>query len=465
MNLKALAVILFLAAGALIAYNAYVGQLPGIGGTDGTTAVAEKSGARSRSGSGGGSGRGFDGPAPVTIASAAAADVPVYLRGVGTARALATVTVRPQVDGRLLKVHFKEGQDVKRGDLLAEIDPITYRAQLDQAVARRRLTQVQLENAEMDLKRVTSVGPGVVTQKSVDTQRALVAQFEAQLKADDAAIANAEAVLGYTRITSPLDGRTGQRLVDEGNLIRAGDAGIVTIAQLKPLSVQFTIPQQQLNDIKTAMSRGPVPVEALAGDDKTAIDVGTLTFVDNQVDQATGTVKMKADMPNLDLQLWPGQFANVRIRVEVLKNAITVPTAAVQRGPSGAFVYVVSETAGEAAAALRPVVVVQQTETTSVIGQGVEVGERVVTTGFGRLKDGAKISFSSSPPGSPAKGGTPVGISTDAPPGGSPTTGALSTGSSKLSAGERPAESGKSDGSGEPRRRAEGEGRGRPLVQ
>lgn len=353
-----------------------------------------------RSGRGGGRG-GFDSPAPVTVAAATLADVSVYLRGVGTAKALATVTVRPQVDGKLIKVHFREGQDVKRGDLLAEIDPIIYQAQLDQAIAKRRFTQVQLDNAEADLKRVTSVGAGVVTQKSVDTQRALVAQFEAQLKQDSAAIANAEAVLGYTRIVSPIDGRTGQRLVDEGNLVRSGDAGIVTIAQIRPLSIQFTLPQQQLSQVNTAMERGPVPVEALGADDRTVIDNGILTFIDNQVDQTTGTVRMKADMQNERLQLWPGQFANVRVRTDTLRQTVTVPTASVQRGPQGAFVYVTSGAPGsgkEISVALRQVVVTQQSERVSVVTQGVKDGEFVVTSGFARLKDSAKVSVSPSEP-------------------------------------------------------------------
>jgi membrane fusion protein, multidrug efflux system len=363
----------------------------------GDTAQAPAAGAAKRSGAGNGGGgrRGSqDGPVPVVVAAAQVADVPVYLRGVGSARAPNTVTVRPQVDGRLMKVYFREGQDVKRGDLLADIDPATYQALLDQAVAKRNLTQVQLTNAQLDLDRYLKTGPGVTAPKTIDTQRAQVAQFEAQLKADSAAIANSQATLDYAHIASPIDGRTGQRLVDEGNLVRAGDAGIVTIAQIRPISVQFTLPQQQLGQVKTAMQAGSVLVEAMDSDDKTVLDSGALNFIDNQIDQTTGTVRMKADLPNDRLQLWPGQFANVRVRVDVLKQAVTAPTAAVQRGPTGTFVYLVVPGTGDkpkTTVSVRPVVVGQQDDMVAVVSKGLEAGEKVVTSGFARLKDQAEI--------------------------------------------------------------------------
>ena len=344
------------------------------------------------SGTGGGGGRrgGQDGPVPVVVAAATVADVPVYLRGVGSARAPNTVTVRPQVDGRLIKVSFREGQDVKKGDLLAQIDPVTYQASLDQAIAKRNTTQSQLTNAQLDLDRYARTGPGVTAPKTIDTQRAQVVQLQAQLKSDTAAIDNAQAVLNYTVLTSPIDGRTGQRLVDEGNLVRAGDAGLVTIAQIKPISVQFTLPQQQLAQVTGAMQSGSVLVEALDSDDKVVIDSGALTFIDNQIDPTTGTVKMKADLPNERLQLWPGQFANVRVRVDVLKQSVTAPTAAVQRGPLGTFVYVVG-TGDKPAATVRAVTVAQQDDRVAVITKGLEAGETVVTSGFARLKDQAQV--------------------------------------------------------------------------
>ncbi len=379
----------------------------GLGGSAPTAATADANGGSGKR-TGGGRRGGQDGPVPVVVAAAGVADVPVYLRGVGSARALNTVTVKPQVDGKLIKVLFREGQDVKKGDLLAEIDPVTYQAALDQAMAKRNLTQSILANAELDLDRYSKVGPGVTAQKTIDTQRALVAQNQAQLRADTAAIANAQAVLNYTKLLSPLDGRTGQRLVDEGNLVRAGDAGIVTIAQIKPISVQFTLPQQQLAQVNAAMAAGAVQVEAMDGDDKTVIDAGALTFIDNLIDATTGTVRMKADLPNERLQLWPGQFANVRVRVNVLRDSITAPTAAVQRGPMGTFVYVLGGDGAKQTVSVRPVVVAQQDDRQAVISKGLAAGEQVVTSGFARLKDQAQVTIARGDGGDGKGSGKPV---------------------------------------------------------
>src|SRR5215468_9163836 len=257
-----------------------------------------------------------DAPVPVLAAQAKLADVPVYLDGVGTTKALNTVLVRPQVDGKLISVRFKEGQDVERGYVLAEIDPTTYQALLDQAVAKKAQDEAQLANARLDLERYNRlVASNSVTRQQLDTQKAMVAQVEAQVKLDQAAIDNAQAILGYTKITAPLAGRTGIRMVDEGNLIRAGDvgSGIVVITQIRPISVFFSLPQQQLARVNRAFAQGPLTVEALAADNKSVADRGTLQVVDNQVDQTTGTVKLKAEFPNTDLQLWPGQFVNVRL--------------------------------------------------------------------------------------------------------------------------------------------------------
>jgi membrane fusion protein, multidrug efflux system len=330
-------------------------------------------------------------PVPVLAASARVADVPVYFDGVGTARARNMVTVRPQVDGRIVSVNFKEGQDVKRGDVLARIDPASYQAQLDQAIAKKALDEVQLANARRDLERYTKLGGNIVAEKTIDTQRALVGQFEAQIKADDAAIANAKAFLDYTTIVSPLDGRTGIRMVDEGNLVRASDVGIVVITEIRPISVVFTLPQQQLAAVNKALTKGALTVDALDTGGRTALDTGTLQVVDNQVDQTTGTVRMKADFPNANLQLWPGQFANVRVLIQTLENVVVVPTPAVQRGPSGPFAYVIQ---ADDRVALRPITVQQQTDTQAVIASGIQAGERVVTTGFARLKDGSLVAVS-----------------------------------------------------------------------
>jgi len=328
------------------------------------------------------------GTVPVIAVPARIADVPVYLTGVGTAKPRNTVTVRPQVDGRILNLSFKEGQDVKRGDVLAKIDPATYQAQLDQATAKKAFDEVQLANAQHDLDRYAKLGGNVIAQKTIDTQRALVGQLTAQIKQDDAAIANATAILAYTTIVSPIDGRTGIRLVDEGNLVRTSDAGIVVINEIRPINVLFNLPQQQLGEVNKAKAAGTVTVEALDADGKSPLDRGTLQVVDNQVDQATGTVRMKAEFPNARLQLWPGQFVNVRLLIRTVQQVVVIPTQAVQRGPTGAFTYVVQSDR----VALRPVTLTLQDETQAVVASGLEAGEQVVTTGFARLKDGSPVA-------------------------------------------------------------------------
>ncbi len=327
-------------------------------------------------------------PVPVLAAAARRADMPVYFDGVGTARARNIVTVRPQVDGRIISINFKEGQDVQRGDVLAKIDPATYQAQLDQAIAKKALDEVQLANARRDLERYTKLGGNIVAEKTIDTQRATVGQLEAQIKQDDAAIANARSVLDYTTIVAPFSGRTGIRMVDEGNLVRASDAGIVVITEIRPISVMFTLPQQQLGAVNAALAKGPIAVEALDTSNKIPLDRGTLQVVDNQVDQTTGTVRMKADFPNADMQLWPGQFVNVRVLIDTLSQVVVIPTQAVQRGPNGAFSYVVQ---ADNTVALRPITLKQQNDKLAVIDTGIQPGDRVVTTGFARLKDGSQV--------------------------------------------------------------------------
>jgi multidrug efflux system membrane fusion protein len=336
-------------------------------------------------------GGGGEGPVPVLVAQAALADIPVYLDGVGTVRALNTVTVRPQVDGKLIKVSFKEGQDVERGYVLAEIDPTTYQAQLDQATAKKAQDQAMLANAKIDLERYERLAASTAgSRQQADTQKATVAQLDAQVRLDQAAIDNAQAYLNYTKIIAPLSGRTGIRQVDEGNIVHASDAtGIVVITQVRPISVLFSLPQQNLPRINAAFAKSPLAVEAIGGDDRSVLDRGTLQVVDNQVDQATGTVKLKAEFPNADLQLWPGQFVNVRLLIETLPQVVVVPTAAVQRGPSGTFVYVVQDNV----AAMRPVTVSNQDETRSVITAGLKPGDPVVTTGFARITDGGAVTI------------------------------------------------------------------------
>src|SRR2546430_17578396 len=284
-------------------------------------------------------------PIPVLVAAARVADVPVYLDGVGTAQALNTVTVRSKVDGKIVDIYFTEGQEVPKGYVLAKIDPTTYQAAYDQTVAKKAQDEAQLANARLDLDRYTRLAAtNAVNKQQLDTQRALVSQLEAQVKLDQAAIDNARAILSYTEIVAPIAGRTGIRLIDVGNLVRGAEAtGIVILTQLRPISVFFSLPQQNLPDLTKGMAEGQLPVDALTADGKSALDKGKVTVIDNQVDQTTGTVKLRAEFPNNDLQLWPGQFVNVRVLIDTLRQVVVVPTAAIQRGPNGPFLYRLKE--------------------------------------------------------------------------------------------------------------------------
>ncbi len=332
-------------------------------------------------------------PVPVLATATRLADVPVYLDGVGTAKALNTVTVRSQVDGKIVEIYFKEGQDVPKGYVLAKIDPVTYQAAYDQTVAKKAQDEAQLANARLDLDRYTRLAAtNAVNKQQLDTQRALVAQLEAQIKLDQAAIDNARAVLSYTEIIAPIAGRTGIRLVDAGNLVRSAEAsGIVILTQLRPISVFFSLPQQNLPELTKGMAEGDLPVDAVNADGKGTLDKGKVTVIDNQVDQTTGTVKLRAEFPNNDLQLWPGQFVNVRVLIDTLRQAVVVPTAAIQRGPNGAFVYVLKQ--GNTVT-VRPVTLTQQDDSRAVVATGLQAGEQVVTTGFARLTEGTQVAVS-----------------------------------------------------------------------
>jgi multidrug efflux system membrane fusion protein len=333
-----------------------------------------------------------DGPVPVLAAVATKADVPVYFDGVGTSRALNTVMVKAQVDGKLMSVNFKEGQDVDQDFVLAEIDATIYQAQYDQAVAKKAMDEAQLANARLDLERYARLmQTNSATRQQHDTQRALVAQLEAQVQADQGAIENSKAILSYTKIIAPLAGRTGIRQVDAGNIVHAADTtGIVVITQVRPIAVIFTLPQQRLAQVNRAFAQEALSVQALGDDNRTVVDRGTLTVIDNQVDQTTGTVKLKAEFPNKDLQIWPGQFVNVKLLVDTLRQIIVVPTAAVQRGPNGTFAYVAND---DNTVTVHPVTVAQQDDVEAVVAAGLDEGERVVTTGFSQLNDGAKIAI------------------------------------------------------------------------
>ncbi len=334
-------------------------------------------------------GRG-EGPVSVTAALARVADFPVTVDAVGTVQALNTVTIRTQVDGRLIRFAFSEGQDVKKGDLIAEIDPSLYRAQYDQAVAKKAQDEANLANARIDLSRYQRLVVGnFASKQQYATQKALVAQLEAQVRADQAAIDNTKTTLDYATIRSPIDGRVGIRLVDVGNILHAGDqTGIVVITQLKPIYVFFTLPQQTLPIVRKGQSAGHAQVVALGPDNATAIETGELSVIDNQIDQLTGTVKIKATFANPALALWPGQFVNVRLMLDTIKDATTLPSTAVQRGPAGAFVYLVG---ANDTVSMRPVTTGAQDERTAVISSGVASGDMVVTSGFSRLSEGAKV--------------------------------------------------------------------------
>jgi multidrug efflux system membrane fusion protein len=330
-------------------------------------------------------------PVPVLAVAVRAEDVPVSIDAVGTVQPLNTVIVRSQVDGRLLELGFADGQMVKKGDLLARIEARTYQAQYDQALAKKAQDEAQLANAKIDLERYSRLAEtNFGSRQQADTQKAIVAQLQALTQIDQAAIDNARTILDYATILAPIDGRTGLRSIDVGNIVRASDsAGLVTITQMQPIGALFNLPQQQLRALNLAMARGSVRAQALEADNLSVIEDGRIEVFDNQVDATTGTIKVKASFKNEAAALWPGQFVNIRLYVDVLKGVKVVPTSAVQRGPSGPFVYVVRE---DATVKKTDVFVGRQDEALSVIESGVELSQKVVTTGFARISDGAKVN-------------------------------------------------------------------------
>ncbi len=331
-----------------------------------------------------------EGPITTTVTRALVADVPVSIDAVGTVQALNTVTIRTQVDGRLLRLAFSEGQDVHKDDILAEIDPALYLAQYEQAVAKKAQDEANLANARIDLARYEKlIAAKYASHQQYSTQKALVQQLEAQVRADQAALDSAKTTLDYATIRSPIDGRAGIRLVDVGNLLKTTDQnGIVVVTQLKPIFVMFTLPQQSLLSVQKAQKAGIASVLALGSDNASPIAQGELAVIDNQIDQLTGTVRLKAQFENTDLSLWPGQFINVRLMLDTLKDAIVTPSPAVQRGPNGSFVYVLGE---DGRAHMRSVTTGRQDESQVVITSGLTAGEVVIASGFSRLSDGSKV--------------------------------------------------------------------------
>ena len=326
----------------------------------------------------------------VDVATATRADVPIHLEGLGTVQAFFTVKVTARVDGELQKVAFIEGQTLKKGDLLAQIDPRPFQAALDQALATRAKDEAQLGNAKQDAERYAILAPqDLASKQTVDTQRALVAQLQAQLKADDAAIENARTQLSYTSITSPIDGRTGIRLVDPGNIVHASDTtGIVVMTQVQPIAVMITLPETALATLAEAMAQGPLSATALSSDGKKELDHGTVALIDNQIDQSTGTVRLKAIFPNAQQRLWPGEFVSARVLVATQKNALTIPAAALQRGPNGIFAYVIKSDSTVDARLLQ---VSNESEEHVIVSAGLKDGEQVVTSNLYRLQPGARV--------------------------------------------------------------------------
>jgi len=326
----------------------------------------------------------------VDMAAVARADVPVYLQGLGVVQAFYTVTVTARVDGELQKVAFTEGQNVRKGDLLAQIDPRPNQAAFEQALATKAKDAALLMNAKRDLDRYTILQPqDLASKQTVDTQRATVDQLVAQLKVDQAVIDNARTQLEYTRISSPINGRTGIRLVDPGNIVHAADTtGIVVVTQVQPISVIFTLPEEDLGSVGQALAAGPVKVTTLSRDRGTPLDEGSLALIDNQIDQATGTVKLKATFDNERNTLWPGQYVNARVLVRTDRNALTIPDSAVQLGPNGPFTYVVKQ---DSTVEVRALKIAEASGGLTVVIHGLALGERVVTSNQYRLQSGVRV--------------------------------------------------------------------------
>jgi multidrug efflux system membrane fusion protein len=326
---------------------------------------------------------------PVTIASVEKADFPAYLFGLGSVQAFNTVVVRTRVDGQIDKIAFQEGQLVKQGDILAEIDPRPYRAALDQAIAKKAQDEANLANAKLDLHRYVSLGE-FATKQQTDTQNSTVLQLTAQIAGDVAAIANATTQLDYATIRAPLAGVTGFRLVDQGNIVNAAtQTGIVTITQIEPIAVVFTAPEDQLQEIKAALASQPPKVIALSTDGKRVLSTGTLSLINNQVDVSSGTIRLKAIFENKDHALWPGLSVSTRLLVKTLKDAVVIPDDAVQHGADGLYTFVVDQ---DNKANLRKIKVSQTVDGRSVVDEGLTPGQRVITAGQYRVQAASLVS-------------------------------------------------------------------------
>jgi membrane fusion protein, multidrug efflux system len=342
-------------------------------------------------------------PVPVVVATVEQRDVPLYLEGLGAVVANRTVTIRTQVDGRLDRVLFREGQAVRAGQVLAQIDPRPYEIQLLQAEGALARDRAQLDNARLTVNRDQQlIADKLIAPQQLDTDQAAAAQLEGILRIDEAAIKSARLSLDFARVTSPIDGVTGVRLVDQGNFVRATDAGgLVVITELDPVGVIFSLPQDDLLRVSGQMSLAELPVEAFARDGTTLLGIGKLALIDNQINQATSTLRLKAILPNPKRLLWPNQFVKARLLLSTRRGALVIPTTAVQRGPTGPFVYVIDK---EQVVAVRPVQVTPPQGELSVVEKGLEAGERVVADGQDQLRPGNKVA-PREPAGAPAAAG------------------------------------------------------------
>ena len=329
---------------------------------------------------------------PVTAGTAETRDVPIFVSGIGTVQAFNTVTVKSRVDGQIVKVDFTEGQEVKAGDLLFGIDPRPYQAAVAQAVANQQKDQAQLVSAQADLRRDEAlIKNNFQTRQAYDQQKALVGQLQASIKADQAQIETAQLNLQYASIRSPIDGRTGARLVDIGNLVHAADnTALVTITQLRPIFVSFTVPQSELETIRQSLNAGAVTAEAYSENSDKKLADGQLSLIDNTIDQATGTIHLKARFANDKEALWPGAFVVMRLIVGEEKNAVVVPDRAIEEGPNGNYVFVIKP---DMTVEMRPVTVSQSQQNLSVITKGLTAGERIVVDGQYRLDQGTRVSI------------------------------------------------------------------------
>src|SRR6478672_11179289 len=328
-------------------------------------------------------------PVRVTIAPVEKADFPVYLTGLGTVQGFNTVVVRTRVDGQIDKIAFKEGQLVNQGDLLAQIDPRPFQAALDQAKAKKAQDEANLANANLDLQRFTRLGE-FATRQQTDTQRSTVAQLTAQIAADDAAIFNAQTQLDYTSVKSPISGVAGLRQVDVGNIVNAAtQTGIVSIAQIEPIAVIFTAPEDQLPEIKAALAASPPKVIAMSTDGKRVLSTGVLALINNQVDISSGTIRLKAVFENKDHALWPGQSVSTRLLIKTLKDVAVVPDDAVQHGANGLYAFTVNQ---ENKAEFHKIKVTKWIDGRSVVDEGLSPGEQVITAGQYKVSPGTLVS-------------------------------------------------------------------------